>query len=120
MKKCRLLAWGLISALVLNQAVIPAAASELTSVRAGAKKTTALTVSGTDTVSLATGANAKQPETGKSDTENLVFGIREGTNLPDNEALLAGHIEKVMYGGAEIEPLGEYGESYLEGAPLLL
>ena len=42
MKKCRLLAWGLISALVLNQAVIPAAASELTSVRAGAKKTTAL------------------------------------------------------------------------------
>ena len=25
-----------------------------------------------------------------------------------------------MYGGAEIEPLGEYGESYLEGAPLLL
>ncbi len=120
MKKCRLLAWGLISALVLNQAVIPAAASELTSVRAGAKKTTALTVSGTDTVSLATGANAKQPETGKSDTENLVFGIREGANLPDNEALLAGYIEKVMYGGAEIEPLGEYGESYLEGAPLLL
>lgn len=120
MRRCRLLAWGLISALVLNQMVIPAAATEMTSVRAGARKTTALTVSGTDAASLATGSDARQPVTGGTITEPLVFGIEAGADLPDNETLLAGYIEKVMYGGTEIEPLGEYGSGYLEGAPLLL
>lgn len=131
---------GLISALVFIQTAIPTAASELPYGRASIQKATESNAENPH----ATESNAAKPSTTKPSvyddpteelliedletieeletdeiiTKHYALDPEDYTELPDNETLFAGYMEKLLYGDTDTAPADAIGEIYLkEGIP---